>query len=269
MSSLENCGVGFIVEQKKLYNGITLNYARRGEKADIPVIFLHGYIDSWRSFAGVLSELSPKRYAIAPDLRGHGDSDKPPYGYSIGDFTRDLVLFMDAVELRKADIVGHSMGSFIAQMLAAEYPHLVRRLILISSAPSASDNRVLKEVRSVVDALYDPIDKKFIADFQAPSNPMPQEIMDMIVSESMKVPARIWKDALSGLLEVNHESILHNIAARTRIIWGNQDGIFTRSDQSALLSKIRYSSLREYDAGHALHWEKPQEIAVDIETFLD
>jgi len=256
------------MQQLTLRNDIKINFVMQGDKSGIPVIFLHGYVDSWRSYVGVLSEFSRTRCAVALDLRGHGDSDKPRRNYSIEDFMQDIIMFMDALGYKRADIVGHSMGSFIAQALAANYPEYVERLVLISSAPSARNNTLLKAVWPIVEALQDPIDRNFVADFQTPSVPLAKVIMDMIISESMKVPAHVWKAALSGLLEADHIAILHKIAAHTLILWGNKDEIFTRSEQDALLSQIRYSSLKEYDGGHALHWEKPKEIAADIKAFL-
>jgi non-heme chloroperoxidase len=250
-----------------LGTGITLNYADNCEEAGTPVVFLHGYVDSWRSFAGVIEALRPGRRAIALDLRGHGDSDKPKCGYAIEDFALDLLLFMDAMGLDKANIVGHSMGSFIAQLFAASHGDRVERLILISSAPCAAGNAALREIKPHVDSLRDPIDREFAAEFQAPSNPVPADFMEMIISESMKVPARVWQSVLSGLFEVDHRPILRDIAVPALIAWGNQDQIFTRRDQEVLLAGIADSNLKEFDAGHALHWEKPKEIAEAIEDF--
>lgn len=258
-----------ILDKVKLENGITINFAAKGDESQIPTIFLHGYVDSWRSFSGVLSELSPEFHCIAIDLRGHGDSDKPASGYGMSDFTNDLVLFMNTLGLKQVNIVGHSMGSFIAQSLAANCSRLIERLILISSAPSAADNKVLQEIKSDIDALRDPVDRNFVASFQAPANPISKEALDMIISESMKVPARVWQGALSGLLEVNHRPLLRNIAVPTLIIWGKQDGIFLRRDQEELLAEIGDSRLKEYDAGHALHWEQPSEVASDLKEFLN
>jgi len=258
----------FIPDIRLLANGVAIHFARNDNGDGTPVIFLHGYADSWMSFKQVLVELPRGICSIAMDLRGHGDSDKPASGYHMKDLTEDLVLFMDALELEKANIVGHSMGSFIAQSFAACHPRRIERLVLISSAPSAHDNAMLRELKPHIETLNDPIDRSFVRDFQTPSNPIPQEMMEMIISESMKVPAIVWRQALAGLLEVDNRPVLKNISAQTLIIWGNQDSIFTREDQEGLLSAIVDSKLVAYGAGHALHWEKPQELAADLADFL-
>ena len=251
-----------------LGTGVTLHYAAKGEKTGTPVLFLHGYVDSWRSFTGVIEAL-PRGYgAVALDLRGHGDSDKPECCYATEDFAQDLLLFMDALGLDKANLVGHSMGSFIAQSFAARYPSRVERLILISSAPGTAGNAVLQEIKPRIDALRDPVSRNFAAEFQAPSNPVSAGFMEMIVAETMKVPAHVWRSAFLGLLQVNHGPILRNINAPTLIVWGNQDQIFTRRDQEVLLSEIPHSRLEQFDAGHALHWEKPKEVGGALKDFL-
>ncbi len=251
-----------------LPTGVSLHYAEKGAKGKTPVVFLHGFVDSWRSFIRVIESLAPERRAIAFDLRGHGDSDKPEGGYSIADFTQDLLLFLDALGLDKANLVGHSMGSFIAQSFAALHPHRVERLVLIGSAPCAADNAAIMETKPLIDALRDPMERDFIRGFQATGNPVPAEFMEMIISETMKVPARVWRSVFAGLLQADLRPILHAVAAPTLIMWGNQDMVFTRRDQETLLSQIPDSTLKEFDAGHALHWEKPKEVTAALESFL-
>jgi len=251
-----------------LGTGVTLHYAEKGEKAGTPVLFLHGYVDSWRSFAEVIETLPREYRAVAIDLRGHGDSDKPECCYAVEDFAQDLLLFMDALGLHKANLVGHSMGSFIAQSLAVRCPGRVERLVLVSSAPGTAGNAVLLEIKPRIDALRDPIGRNFAAEFQAPSNPVSAGFLEMIISETMKVPAHVWRSAFSELLQLDHWPILRNINAPTLIAWGNQDQIFTRRDQEVLLSQIPHSRLEEFDAGHALHWEKPTEVAAALKNFL-
>jgi pimeloyl-ACP methyl ester carboxylesterase len=215
-----------------------------------------------------MEALGPGRRLIAFDLRGHGDSDKPEGGYSIADFTQDLLLFMDALELDRADLVGHSLGSFIARSFAAGHASRVNRLVLIGSAASAAGNATLLEIKPLIDAIKDPLDRDFVRRFQETANPVPTDFMDMIISESMKVPARVWRAVFSGLLEADQRPILHAVTAPTLMMWGNLDAVFTRRDQEELLSRIPDSRLKEFDAGHALHWEKPKEAAETLDAFL-
>jgi pimeloyl-ACP methyl ester carboxylesterase len=251
-----------------LATGVSLHYAEKGQQGNTPLVFLHGFADSCRSFLSVIESLSHGRNAIAIDLRGHGDSDKPEDGYSMADFTQDLLLFIDARGLDKVHLVGHSMGCFIALSFAALHPDRVARLVLIGAAPCAVHNAAIMEIKPLIDELKDPLERDFVKDFQATGNPVPAEFMETIIAETMKVPARVWRSVSTELLRTDLRPILHAIAAPTLIMWGNQDMIFRRGDQETLLSHIPDSTLKEFDAGHALHWEKPKEVAAALESFL-
>ena len=252
-----------------LRTGITLHYAERGfETGGTPILFLHGYVDSWRSFEPVMTVLPAGRWILAPDQRGHGNSDKPDGGYSEEDFTEDLLAFLDALQVRRVHLVGHSMGSLIAQSFAALNPGRVEKLILVGSAATASWNGALSEFAQSVETLRDPLDPAFVREFQTPSNPVPVDFLETIVSESMKVPAHVWRAALAGMLMADHRPLLTKVTAPTFIAWGRQDGIFTRNDQDELLGWIPNAVWKEYEAGHGPHWEKPEEFAADLEEFL-
>ena len=60
---------------------------------------IHGYSDSWFSFSRVLPLLPPELRVIAPDMRGHGDSERPPSGYRIADMADDVIRLMDALNV--------------------------------------------------------------------------------------------------------------------------------------------------------------------------
>ena len=71
---------------------------------------------------------------FAVTQRGHGNSSKPETGYAPADFARDVAAFLDAVGLDSAIVVGHSMGSVVAQRFAIDHPARVRALVLEESA---------------------------------------------------------------------------------------------------------------------------------------
>ena len=80
-----------------LATGPTLHYAEQGDRSWEPIIFLHGYSDSWYSFGRVLPLLSPEYDAFALTQRGHRDSDKPECCYTVDDYAADVDAFMDAL----------------------------------------------------------------------------------------------------------------------------------------------------------------------------
>ncbi|WP_428267503.1 alpha/beta fold hydrolase [Haliangium sp.] len=259
------------VDTIALDTGVTLTYVAQGRPSGEVVIFLHGYTDSHRSYDRVLP-IFPRRYrAYALDQRGHGDSDKPACCYRQGDFVADVIAFMDALGIAEATLVGHSMGSFIAHQAAVEHPDRVSRLVLIGSAPTSAGNPVLVDFLDFVGTLTDPIDPEFIREFQASTafEPLPPWFLDVVVSESQKVPATVWQQALAGLVAEDHSASLPNISAPTLILWGDKDDIFPAADQQALQAALPGATFITYaDVGHGTHWEVPARVTVDIARFL-
>jgi non-heme chloroperoxidase len=94
--------------------------------------------------------------------------------------------------------------------------------------------------------------------------------VDAYVLESLKVPARIWRAAFAGFLDLDHREELGRITAPTLIANGDRDAIFSLADQHALCDAIPGSELLIYSGGgHAAHWEDPDRVTADLATFLD
>ena len=254
----------------RLSTGVTVEVTERGAPDGEPVLFLHGYTDSSFSFSTVLERLPPTIRAIVPTQRGHGDSERPECCYRPADFAADAVALLDALRVPRATVVGHSMGSFVAQRLAVDAPGRVSRLVLVGSGATARTAPVL-DFNQTVGKLTDPIGRAFVRDFQygAIAMPVPGAFMERVVSESEKLPARIWRDALGGLVAPEAAIPLERIATDTLIVWGDKDALFSSADQAGLLKAIRGSRLVTYTGvGHSPNWEDPDRFTADLLTFL-
>jgi non-heme chloroperoxidase len=270
----------------RLSTGVRMHYVERAGRARDAkaVIFVHGYTDSWRSFEQNLPLMSGKFRVLAVDQRGHGDTSKPACCYRAADFAADLNAFMDALGIRKATIVGHSMGSLVAHKFAADYPARVERLVLVGSATTVKGNPNVAAMYDEVKNMTDPLAPNwtgFVREFQrstfAGERGVSDETLSAFVSESLKVPAAVWKQALEGMLAEDHSGRLPRIDAPTLIIFGDRDGIFPLEEQHKLDALIPDSTLKLYrrDAtgglpghtGHSPHVEWPREFVRDLEAF--
>ncbi len=264
--------MAFVIKSVALPNKVKLQYVEQGNPSGIPVLLLHGYTDSWRSFELVLPYLSKSIHAFALSQRGHGDSERPVADYHPRDFAADVVAFMDVVGLKRAVIVGHSMGSYVAQCFAMNYPERTLGLVLVGSFTTLQGDKGIQEFWDMaVSKLEDPIDPSFALEFQKSTlaQPVPETYLDTVVQESMKVPAHVWKAALKGLMESDFSGELGKIKALTLIVWGDKDTYFLRDDQVALAAGIAGSKLVIYSgAGHSVHWEEPKRFAADLEKFI-
>jgi len=252
---------------------VTLPYVEQGDSAGVPVLLLHGVTDSWRSFERVLPHLPSSLHVFALSQRGHGDAERPLTGYSFHDFAADAAAFIDTLQLGPVVLVGHSMGSGVAQRFALNYPDRLRGLVLEGSFATLHANPAVREFwDSAVSRLVDPIDPHFVREFQQSTlaQPVPPAFFETIVQESLKVPARVWKAAFSTFLQEDWSGELGKITAPTLIVWGDQDAFCPRSDQDMLVAAIPGSRLLVYsDAGHDPHWEEPERFAADLTAFLE
>jgi pimeloyl-ACP methyl ester carboxylesterase len=253
-----------------LATGVRLRYAEQGGLSGEPIIMLHGFTDSWYSFSRILPALPASYHIYALDLRGHGDSDRPAHGYRMADFAADVISFMDTMELPRVTLVGHSMGSLIAQHMALAAPRRVSRLALLGSATHFQTPELL-EFQQVVDALVDPVPAEFAREFQASTiyRPIPDDFLNQVVAESQKLPAHVWRGALAGQLAVDYTLDLALIQAPVLLLRGEQDTIFSRTAQDALVTGLARAVSRVYpETGHAIHWERPEQVALDLTDFI-
>jgi pimeloyl-ACP methyl ester carboxylesterase len=115
--------------------GLQLHYVDWGNEAAPPLILVHGGLDHCRNWDAIARELQPHFHIMAPDLRGHGDSQwAKGSSYSLTDNVYDLTRLMRFAGLQDAAIVGHSMGGMVALAYAGTYPEKVSRLGILDGA---------------------------------------------------------------------------------------------------------------------------------------
>ncbi len=101
-----------------------------------PVVFIHGLGSSARDWEAQVAAFAPRYQTLTFDLRGHGQSDKPPGPYSMSQFAADTASLIKALGLAPAHIVGLSLGGGVAFQLAADHPETVRSLVIVNSGPA-------------------------------------------------------------------------------------------------------------------------------------
>lgn len=258
--------------QVHLPTQVTLPYEVRGAESGVPVIFLHGIMDSSRSFEPVLDALPTTVRAIALTLRGHGDASRPVNGYAVPDLVEDVLAFMDAEGIPAAVLVGHSLGSIVARRLAAAHPTRVLGLVLVGTYVTLRGHGEMTALARTASSLHNPIDRGFVRAFQRRrvARAVDGDFLEQVVDESLKVPARVWDVAFRALVdEPSDLATLRNLHVPTRLVWGDQDTIATRADQDELCSAIEGASLIVYSgAGHAPHWEEPARFGRDVLAFV-
>lgn len=255
------------VKSATLPNGLELPYVEQGEGSGVPVVLLHAYADSWRSFDRLLWHLPPSIHAFAVTQRGHGDAARPASGYGVEDFADDLAAFMDAVALDRAVLFASSSASFTVQRFAVAHPQRTLGIVLSGAPWSLRDNPAAHALFAAVSALSDPVDPVFVRDFVCAtvSGPVPPAFLEAMIVESCKLPAHVWKATLQGLLQTGPAAEAATITAPALILWGDRDPLVPRHDQRALAAALAGSRLVTYaGTGHMVHWEQPERVAADL-----
>lgn len=272
MAALAQNGAPLEPRLAPLPNAIKLEYVERGNENGTPVILLHGITDSWRSFELTMPHLPDTLRVFAVSLRGHGNSDRPAAGYEPDRFASDLAAFLDKIKVKKAVIVGHSMGSMVAQRFAQLYPDRTRGLVLMASWRTLQGNQEMQKFyNDWISSMDDPVDPTFARDFQMSTiaRQVPPEFVDKAVKESLKVPARVWRAAFQGMLQADYSADLKKVTAPTLVIYATKDAYCTRVETDALVGAIKGAQLLVYEgSGHAIHWEDPQKFAGDLTAFI-
>jgi pimeloyl-ACP methyl ester carboxylesterase len=253
--------------------GLTLSYCEQGGSSEPALVLLPGPTDSWRSYEPVLDHLPRSIRTIAVSQRGHGDSDKPPTGYRVQDFAADVPALLDALGIERAVLVGHSGSCLVARRVAIDHPDRVAGLVLEASPNALKGHQDLTDfVETIVSTLEDPVDPAFVRSFvvDTSSAHVAPVLVDQLVDELLKVPARVWREMFAGLLRCDDHDDLSRIGAPTLLIWGDADALIGRQAQEELLSDVTSARLVVYrGVGHTPRWEDPCRFAADVAAFVE
>ncbi|WP_245819872.1 alpha/beta fold hydrolase [Dethiosulfatibacter aminovorans] len=254
----------------ELQTGIIMKYVEMGQEDGDIIIFLHGMTDNSRSWSLIAPYFTDKYHIYMLDQRGHGDTDKPEIGmYPLSSYGDDCIAFMDEMGIEKAHIVGHSLGSMIAQGIAINYPERINKVVLESSMPAIS---------SIIPGLYETImefgeegpDQEFIEGWYWNPNPVNEDFIAMEKAESAALPAYAWKAITAGEESSDFSNFIKYIEAPTLILWGEIDSFFGEDFQNELRTMIPDSEFISYEStGHNIQWEIPERMAIDILAFLE
>jgi pimeloyl-ACP methyl ester carboxylesterase len=119
-----------------LPTGVTLGVWTAGDPASPPILFLHGFPESHRTWRHQMAALSATHYCIAPDQRGYAGSDKPAEvsDYAVPKLIADVFALADSMGIDRFTLVGHDWGGAIAWAVAIKDQQRVERLILCNAA---------------------------------------------------------------------------------------------------------------------------------------
>jgi pyruvate dehydrogenase E2 component (dihydrolipoamide acetyltransferase) len=253
--------------------GRRIRYLEMGAGDGPPVVFIHGFGGDLYSWQFNQEALAESRVTYALDLPGHGGSTKDLGSgrADIGALAAAVIDFMDAKEIAKAQLVGHSLGGAVALDLALDHPERVASATLVCPA-----------------ALGPEINMAYIDGFmQARRRKQLQPVLEMLVANPAMVSREMIEEVLkykrldgvdAALSRIAGEAFaggrqalqltgrLGDLSVPVQVIWGRQDQILPVRHAEGLPAGVSVTLLD--DAGHMAHMEKAAEVNQKLQAFI-
>lgn len=267
-----------------LVAGRELHYVHAGEGP--PLVFLHGVLGSHRVWAELAADLAHDHEVVAPDLFGHGASDKRIGDYSLGAHAATVRDLLDLLDLPTATIIGHSLGGGIALQFTYLFPQRVHGLVLVASGGLG------REVNALL---------------RAPTLPGAEWVLPLVASRwtsrqgntlgrGLRLVgvrggpdiAQAWHgfeslsdaDSRRAFLatirsvvgpegqRVSALALLPRLRCPTLLVWGDRDRMIPLSHARATVALIPNARLEVFArAGHFPHLERPERFASLLREF--
>lgn len=274
-------------------NGISINVARGGSGP--PVLLLHGYPQTHAMWHGVAPRLAERHAVVCPDLRGYGDSDKPPGGqehsaYSKRTMATDQLGVMRALGFDRFAVAGHDRGARVALRMALDHPQVVDRLAILDIVPTRTIYATVDSARATTVWRYffliqpAPLPERLIAADPAFYLEWTLEewsrdraaLADEAVAEYRRCFTRETIDATCEDYRAGASvDLIHDEADRSAllscpvlVLW-SRSGIGAAYDVPGIWRE-RAPTMRgrALDAGHFLAEERPEETVSELDSFL-
>ncbi len=243
-----------------------------------PIVFLHGLLASSASWQDVLDRAAAGRPAIAVDLPGFGCSDRPwPNDYTVVGQARSLLRYFDARGIRRAALVGNSLGGALALFLAAEHPERVSALVLVDPAtPEAGipwTVRVLRAPLAGEAALAFAL-RPFVAVWlKRGLYSRASRVTDREIDDAWR-PLKIRGTRRAALAAIRtdpkaYRGLEGRVRVPTLVLWGERDRLLSPRDAERVCASIAGAILVKVpDAGHLPQRERPEAFAAAVAEFV-
>ncbi len=204
-----------------------------------PLIFVHGWLGSWRYWMPTMDALSDRYRTYAFDFWGFGDSDRNAQRYEIKSYVEQLDHFMEQLGVMRVSLVGHSMGAIVAIMFATQQPERVERVMAVStplSGSSVSKRLAATGGNAVLDRV---LGRRAVADYPE---------VEVEVSKTDPNAVLVSARSIDGLDLSNH---FVNIERPLLLVSGNKDSFvapLAPNETDGLDNHVRAIGLS--DSGH-------------------
>lgn len=251
---------------------VRLAYEQRlppGGRAERTAVLVHGWCGRADGWAPTMARLPAHYRSLAPQLRGHGDSDRPAGGYSIAQYARDVFALFEAEALHDVDLIGQSMGGAVALQLALDHPQRLRSLTLISPVPAgglAHGGPDSVEVRRAARTDRD-VARWMVRAYSI--RPLAPEWIERGADSIMGCSDGHFWQSLDSIEQLRLGHRLHELALPTLLIMGDHDRVIPLASVVAMAQAIPDCGLQVFwNVSHSPPAEAPDAFAAVLLDFL-
>ena len=255
------------------------------------ILLIHGIGDNSTTWSSVQSTLAQRFTVIAPDLLGHGKSDKPRADYSVAAYANGMRDLLSVLDIERVTVVGHSLGGGVAMQFAYQFPQLVDRLILIgaggvtkdvnfalriASLPLGSEALALLRLPLVLPALQA---AGRVAGFAIGSTGLGRDLPEMLrILEDLPEPtassafARTLRAVVDwrGQVVTMLDRCYLTESVPVQLIWGSRDSVIPVSHARLAHAAMPGSQLEIFEgSGHFPFHDDPDRFVEIVEQFID
>lgn len=252
------------------FKNTSISYTDSGKGTAI--ILLHGFLENQTMWDAFVPEFSKKHRVITIDLLGHGNTECMGYVHSMEDNADVVHAVLAELRIRKAVLVGHSMGGYVGLAFAELYPDAVKGLVLLNSTSRAdSDERKKNRDRAIVAVKqnYSNFIRMAIANLFSEDNreKLLNEI-EQVKIEALKTPLQGIVASLEGMkIRMDREVLLHLTPYPKLLILGEKDPVLNYEETKEQIEETDVQFLTFPD-GHMSHIENQEELSKKLLTFF-
>ena len=260
----------FVFMKTTLFKNTKISYTDQGKGN--AVILLHGFLENstmWKYLAPVITQ---KNRVICIDLLGHGQTDCLGYIHSMEDMADAVHHVISELKIRKAILVGHSMGGYVALAFAELYPEMMKGMVLLNSTSRAdSDERIANRTRSIkaVKQNYVAAVRMSIANlFSEENREKLIAQIEWVREEALQTPLQGIIAAQEGMkLRKDREVLLHFAPYPIMLVLGKKDPVLNYEENVEQIDGTKVK-LISFNDGHMSHVENQAELEKVIVGFL-
>ena len=249
---------------------IDLHYELKGQGE--PLVLLHGLGSSCQDWEFQWGPLGERFQLIIPDMRGFGQSSKPPGPYTVAQYANDLLALLDHLDIQKTHLLGYSMGGAAAFQFAVEHPDRLQRLIIVNSVPDFSLDHWRKRLelwvrQTVIRMLGVPTLAQLIAKRLFP-DPEQEELRAMTIERYGSNVKHAYLSALDGLAGWSVADRIEQLTLPTLVLAAEHD--YTPfAEKEAFVARMPNARLVQIkDSRHGTPMDQPEVFNDLVLSFL-